>query len=533
MINKVVIVGGGSAGWMTAATIKTVFPEKDVVVIESPDTPTVGVGESTLGFINRWFSLIGINKEDFMKDCDASYKLSIKFTDFYKKDYGSFHYPFGSPTFDLDDVAGGSEDWFIKKNLYPDTPLSDYVDTYYPVMQLVNSNKFTDKTIGYFNPQKDAAVHFDAALFGVWLKNNFCIPKGVELIEDSVSSFTMGENGINELHLNSGISISADLFIDCTGFKSLLLGNYLKEDFIDYSDMLPNNRAWATRIPYTDKEKELEPFTSCTAISNGWVWNIPSWNRVGTGYVYSDKYISPEDALNEFKSYLRSDKMTVPDSDRDVDSFEYKDIKMRVGIHKRTWVKNVVAIGLSAGFIEPLESSGLFTVHEFLISLCQTLERDEISQWDKDIYNYNCFQQFNAFADFVALHYALSVREDSKYWKDIKNKTFYPDMVQDNFTNHRTPIDFSVRKFYTNNWSDRSMYNGASMGLNCVATGMNYPIATAVSSYLKYSQNGIDLKSVIDSRVEQYDIRKKEWEQVASESNSLMSYLSERIYNEN
>jgi tryptophan halogenase len=225
--------------------------------------------------------------------------------------------------------------------------------------------------------------------------------------------------------------------------------------------------------------------------------------------------------------------MTVPDSDRDVDSFEYKDIKMRVGIHKRTWVKNVVAIGLSAGFIEPLESSGLFTVHEFLISLCQTLERDEISQWDKDIYNYNCFQQFNAFADFVALHYALSVREDSKYWKDIKNKTFYPDMVQDNFTNHRTPIDFSVRKFYTNNWSDRSMYNGASMGLNCVATGMNYPIATAVSSYLKYSQNGIDLKSVIDSRVEQYDIRKKEWEQVASESNSLMSYLSERIYNEN
>jgi tryptophan halogenase len=133
--------------------------------------------------------------------------------------------------------------------------------------------------------------------------------------------------------------------------------------------MLPNNSAWATRIPYTDKEKEMEPYTNCTAINNGWVWNIPSWERIGTGYVFSDNHVSKEEALEEFKQHLKSDKMTVHNPDRDVESFEYKLIKFRVGIHERTFVKNVVAIGLSAGFIEPLESSGLFSVHEFLKEL--------------------------------------------------------------------------------------------------------------------------------------------------------------------
>lgn len=532
MINKIVIVGGGSAGWMSAATLKKVFPEKEIVVIESPDINTVGVGESTLGFINRWLYLIGIKKEDFMAECDATYKLSIKFTDFYKKDYGSFHYPFGLPIFDTQQLIGGSEEWFIKKMIYPETPLTDYVDSYYPSMSLVNSNKFADKIGNYFNAKDDAAVHFDAAKFGVWLKNNFCLKNEVILKENTVKDIIVNDNGIDYLILDNEEKIYADLFIDCTGFKSLLIEKTLKEDFIDYSDLLPNNRAWATRIPYTDKQKELEPFTSCTAISNGWVWNIPSWERIGTGYVYSDKYLDPESALIEFKEYLRSNKMTVHDPNRDVESFDYKDIKMKVGIHRRTWVKNVVAIGLSAGFIEPLESSGLFTVHEFLILLCQSLEREEISQWDRDAYNHNCFQQFNSFADFVALHYALSVRDDSKYWKHVKEKTFYPTIINSKFIENTTPVDLAIRKFHTNNWSDRNMYNGASVGLNCLATGMNYPISTATSAYLKYSRFGIDLKSVADEFIKINNNIKKEWQELISNAPSLLDYLSKEIYSE-
>ena len=142
------------------------------------------------------------------------------------------------------------------------------------------------------------------------------------------------------------------MYIDCTGFKSLLLDKTLKEPFESYADLLPNDSAWATKLNYKNKEKELVSYTNCTAIENGWVWNIPLWSRIGTGYVYSSKFVDDETALKQFKKHLNNEDI------------EAHNIKMRVGIHNRLWVKNVVAIGLSAGFIEPLESNGLFTVHE-------------------------------------------------------------------------------------------------------------------------------------------------------------------------
>jgi tryptophan halogenase len=535
--DKIVVVGGGSAGWMSAATLCSVFPEKEVIVIESKSSPTVGVGESTLAFLNDWLYLIGIKKEEFMSECDATYKLSIKFTDFLEKDSGSFHYPFGYPVYEPDGIFGGTEKWYIKKLLFPDTEISDYANTYYFAMNLINNNKFErvvkDNNLTIFDAEKDATVHFDATLFGIWLKNKFCLPRGVKVINADIIDFSQSEDGIEFLFLDNGEKISADLFVDCTGFKSLLLGKFLGEEFIDYSDLLPNNRAWATRIPYTDKEKELEPFTSCTAISNGWVWNIPSWERIGTGYVYSDKYVSKEDALKEFKEYLKSDKMTISDPNRDVESFEYKDIPMRVGIHKRTWVKNVVAIGLSAGFIEPLESSGLYTVHQFLMSLCQVLERNKISQWDIDSYNMINFQQFNQFADFVVMHYGLSLRDDTKYWKDVSNKTFYPDIINEGFTNHRTPVDLAVRKFHSHSWSELDSRNGASAGLNCVATGLNYFPLTATAAYLKYSKNNIDLMEEAKVYIEKTENLKNKWKDLVKDSRSFYDYLKEEIYNEN
>ena len=181
--------------------------------------------------------------------------------------------------------------------------------------------------------------------------------------------------------------------------------------------MLPNNSAWATRIPYTNKKKELNLYTNCTAYNNGWIWNIPLWSRMGTGYVYSDKFISDDDALKEFKTYLGK---------RDLD---FKKIKMRVGIQKRLWVKNVVAIGLSAGFIEPLESNGLYSVHEFLFHLSRTLRRDVVTQYEKDAFSFACKHAFYVFAEFVAMHYALSQRTDTPYWKANFNKTWDDGVV--------------------------------------------------------------------------------------------------------
>jgi len=356
-VDKVVIVGGGSAGWMTAATFIKFFPDKKIVVIESPDTPTVGVGESTLGQLRTWTNLLEIDESDFMKHTNASYKLSIKFTDFYEKDAGGFHYPFGQPYFEKDSW----DDWFVKKAIHQDTPVQDFCRTFWPAMSLIENNKFNPNISGMFEdfrPDRDVAYHFDAALFGKWLREQYCIPRGVEHIPATVTEIKTGEKGIEYLVLDGGDRVEADLFIDCTGWRSLLLGDALNEPFDSYSDLLPNNRAWATQIPYTDKEKELEPYTNGTAIENGWVWNIPLWSRIGTGYVYSDKFVEPEVALEQFKKHLNSDKMTVPNKNRVTDDLTFKDVKMRVGIHQRTWVKNVCAIGLSAGFIEPLESNG-------------------------------------------------------------------------------------------------------------------------------------------------------------------------------
>jgi len=525
-INKVVIVGGGSAGWMSAASFIKAFPNKEIIVIESPDYATVGVGESTLGGIKRWTNWIGIDEKDFMPYTDAVYKMSIKFTDFYEKDAGGFHYPFGLPF--LDETINGLNDWYVKKAKFPETPVSDYAKCFFPALTLVEQNKISFNESGRlnnFNFKKDVAYHFDATKFGLWLKERYCIPRGVKVISDTVIDIVKNEDGIKDLIISSGEKINGDLFIDCTGWKSLLLAQALEEPFDDFSHMLPNNRAWATRIPYTDIEKEMEPFTNCTAISNGWVWNIPSWERIGTGYVYSDKYISPEDALQEFKDYLKSEKMTVFDPNRDVDSFEYKDIKFRVGIHKRTWVKNVVAIGLSAGFIEPLESNGLFTVHEFLTKLIKSLNRETISQWDRDAYNMTTRNLYLTFKEFVAMHYALSNRDDSEYWKDINKKEFQPMVANCTPHQHLGFAELAERKINISRYEPNA-------GINCIATGMNYfPVDSNLIEDWAFFDN-IDYYEQTKSVFYKWDVLKSIWQQEADTSPTMYQYLKENIYND-
>ena len=437
---KILIVGGGSAGWMTAATLESQFPNYKISLIESKNISTVGVGESTLGQITDWMRLLKIKDKDFIKHVDGSYKLSIKFTDFYKKGE-AFHYPFGIPP--TQDTRAGTNDWWFKKMLNSETPYSDYADCTYPLqMAYVNQNKFDIN-------QVTRAYHFDATKFGLWLKNNYC--KKIKHIIDDVVSIEQDKNGITSLNNK----YKADLYIDCTGFKSLLLDKTLKEPFESYSDMLPNDSAWATKIQYKNKEKELVPYTNCTAIENGWVWNIPLWSRIGTGYVYSSKFVDDVTALKEFKKHLGQEDL------------EFKNIKMRVGIHNRLWVKNVVAIGLSSGFIEPLESNGLFSVHEFLICLLKNLQREKISQWDRDNFNYQCKHMFKNFAEFVGLHYALSHRNDTEYWKHCGNKCWDETLI------NLKPVDNigfknSVqRRTFENRFDDVA-------GLHCIAAGMHW-----------------------------------------------------------
>jgi len=518
-INKIVIVGGGSAGWMTASTLIQRLRNREIILIEDPNTPTVGVGESTLGFINEWLRLLGIKDTDFMKECNATYKMSISFTDFYKKGAGTFHYPFGG--IDTTSNKYGKNDWYLKKFLYPDTPVSDYADCVYPIMSLVNANRMTtEPVVPCYRFTNDVAFHFDAAKFGAWLRDKYAVPKGVKHVRGKVIDIATGEEGIKKLVLDNGHEIYADLFIDCTGFRSILLGGAMGEEFVSYSDILPNNSAWAAQVPYTDKKKQIVPYTDCHAIGNGWVWRIPLWSRLGMGYVYSDKYIDDDAALQEFKDHLSEYNLLREDQ-------HFHKIKFKAGIYERMWVKNVAAIGLSAGFIEPLESNGLYSVHMFLVRLLRAMDRDNdehmVSEFDRNSYNWACRTMFDSFAQFVAMHYSMSHRDDTEYWRDVGRRNYcdVKDSLHKGISRNESFINSYECKFKFAQLNDD--------GINAIATGLHY-FPTDMHNIHCMTDVGVNLAEEFEGIVKKLDIKKDIWDHMASKCQTVYDFLKERIY---
>ena len=539
MYKKIIVVGGGTAGWMTAATLIRFFSKTDITVIASPDEPIIGVGESTLGQINNWLRMLDIKDEDFMKECGATYKLSIRFENFYRLGDGGFHYPFGDPC--LRGTKAELNDWYFKTILEPQTHRMDYAESFYPSMALVTQNRLTEKDIfgKDWSLANDAAYHFDAIKFGQWLKNKYCLPKGVKYIAEHINTIEQDDEGIKSLNHKH----KADLFIDCTGFKSILLGGALKEPFKKY-DYLPNNRAWAVQIPYRNRTNQFVPYTNCTAIQNGWVWYVPLWHRIGTGYVYSTKYISDEEALEEFKYYLGHptfmyypirDPFAHKDKGKDggtrwdprwPDKFTFKHIKFEGGYRERSWVKNVCAIGLAAGFVEPLEGNGLFTVHENLHVLLRCLGRekceDPVSQYIRDGYNYAVLRQLTIFAEFVGLHFALSTRTDTPYWRDIKKRTFPFDK-----TNYATSSDFqrsAVCKFELNRYPPYG-------GLHCISTGMGWD-ATDLPTLMNknFINTKKEFKKLWGKAVSHLNLRFIDWKIKARTCESSEEFTRKKIY---
>jgi hypothetical protein len=523
-VKSIVIVGGGSAGWMTAAILIKTFPEKNITLIESDSIPRVGVGESTYEGINTYLEYLGIDRESFFSYTNASIKLAIQFRNFYKESgEPDFIYPFGKP------VTTGTfkelEDWLIRKSLNKDLPVTDFAESYFPSAHLVKHNTLTENKDGLlpgFNQVLNTALHFDATLFANWLKEYYCIPRGVNHIVSTVENINQDNSGIKSLLLENKNEIIADLFIDCTGFQSLLLDKALNEEFISYTDVLPNTNAWATQIEYKDPSVEVENVTRCTALKNGWCWNIPLFSRLGAGYVYSDMFTTHEDALEEFKLYLASE-LKIPRTSDEIEKLEIRNIKMRVGIHKRTWVKNVVAIGLSAGFIEPLESNGLFTVHEFLFHLIKSLQREKISQWDRDVYNDATKKTYDKFVEFIRLHYALSIRDDSEYWKFNLNRKFDFSKTDDQYESH-----LSITKELKMNKSWSPTYGGISW----ITAGMNYFLIDSQSIKISEIKEGKTNNFRISSAFTSLDNKKTLWNSYALECENSYQYLKRKYHSE-
>tara|TARA_B100000073_G_scaffold65470_1_gene48471 strand:- start:807 stop:2357 length:1551 start_codon:yes stop_codon:yes gene_type:complete len=416
MIRNVVIVGGGSAGWMTAAAFERLLPEYNVTLIESPDIPVIGVGESTLGHINSYMHILGLKDEEWMKECCATYKVGIRFTNFYKNDGTYWDYPFVDPSDTAMPVGVKTMNWLEDK--YPDK----YRHPNW-FARAVNGNTWLmeynrldpDERWGVFD--RDYSYHLDAIKFGHWLRKNVChnvthIKASVLMKESHVT-----DKGIQSLRLNNGDDIFADLFVDCTGFTSLLLEQMLGVEHKSFNDILPNNNAIACRLNHVD----VQNFTNGTGLKNGWVWNVPLWNRTGTGYVWSDKFTDKESAEQEFRDHIEETHGITPGN------YQLKHIKIKNGKHAKAWHKNVVAVGLSYGFVEPLESTGLLTVHEQIRRIIELLQTRDgvVGSIDKSLLNNVADREMDGFADFVSWHYAFSMRRDSEYWRYVTEEIDY------------------------------------------------------------------------------------------------------------
>jgi len=529
-IKSILIVGGGSSGWMTAAAIAKRLPNIKLTLVESPNVPTIGVGESTIGHINQYMHLIGLEDSDWMPHCNATYKTSIKFVDFRenpKKHAHTFHYPFG--IFDVTDKPRGLMDWFLARAEDPTIDPKNFAEFFHDSILMTDANKMTcnqDFKIRGFDFKADTAYHMDATLFGNYLRDYICLPSGMTHILDNVVDANLHDDGrIHTIVTEKTGLLEADLYIDCTGFRSLLLEQKMKVPFISFGDTLLNDSAIATVIPYIDKEREMENYTSCTAIECGWVWNIPLWNRIGTGYVYSSKYATQEQAEVQFIKHLTSNRMLFPDAERAL-SAELRHIKIRHGVHTHAWEKNVVGIGLANGFIEPLESTGLMLTHEGITKMIATINmrNGHVTQFDVDLFNHAFREQIMGFKDFISQHYALSMRNDTAYWQAVSGEINYSSEMNDFIPSlYNSYIDLAIRKHRSR------LYTQDMSGIVYIAAGMGYnPLDLAHKKFLdeKYMEREGYAQEVYDTWLK----HKQEVMQVIEQLPTHYEYLKKHIH---
>lgn len=518
---KIVIVGGGSSGWIAASALIRYFPNWDITLVESKNIKTIGVGESTTVMMKHFINgSLGITDEEFLPGVDGIYKMAVKFTDFYRQGDGGFYYPFGQP--EINDLNGfGVEAWDIVKAFNPETPNQDFIESLFPTYELFNNNKINDNLlgeVGSYRPDVERGYHLDANKLGVWLRENYCLPKGVKHIWDDIVDVVSTDDGIESVILSDNTVLSADFFVDCSGFRSILLSKVMNPEFVDASHMLPNNRAWATPTQYKDKYKEMVPYTSSTALKNGWAWYTPIWSRVGNGYAYCDKFTSPEDALIEFKEYLMSDKTPLDLTKEEVDALPFFELKMQAGYYKENMVKNVAAIGLSGGFLEPLEGTGLYFVTEAALLLARTLERN--NQFARDSFNIYMENLYKEWIAGLSIFYAQTDREDSLYWKTIKNKSFFVenDSIYFNRYMERSMKDSVTYRGFFDIWS------AVSHGTGFFNRGQ-----VVIDRWQTWDSN-VDYKQMSEYYKDLFNQRKALWKSLGESSLNVYDYLKNKIY---
>ena len=411
----VVIVGGGTAGWMTAAALAKLLSQVcNVHLVESEEIGIVGVGEATLPHIRSFNERLGIDEAEFMARTRATFKLGIQFENWARIGDRYIH-PFG--VFGRGQGDLGFHQYWLR--MLHEGHAAGHLDDYSIACTMARSGRFA---LPSEDPRKIAstfnyAYQFDATLFAPFLRS-IAEQLGARRTEGRIVDVELDEsNGnVRAVVLASGDRIAGDLFIDCSGFVSLLVGKTLAEPFQDWSKWLPCDRAVAMPCK---TETAVTPYTSAIAMDAGWRWRIPLQHRTGNGYVHSSAFIDEQDAMDALVSAVEGDRLAEP-----------RILRFKAGRLERSWVKNCVAIGLSGGFLEPLESTSIYLIQAAITALVELFPEKEIAPSDRDEFNRIVDLEYDRVRDFLILHYHATERSDTPFWDYVRTMEI-PDSLSE------------------------------------------------------------------------------------------------------
>ncbi len=414
-ISRICVLGGGTAGWMTAAALSNKFKDLglEIELIESDQIGTVGVGEATLPHIRFFNQALGIDEKDFMRATRATFKLGIEFCDWGKLG-DSYIHPFGDYGIPLNGIDF-HQHWLRLKSLGDAPRLDEYS---YPIIAAEQGRfHLPGEDTNIIGSNFGYAYQFDSSQYAVLLRK-YAESKGVLRTEGKVidANFEPETGNIGSVKLEDGREVSADLFIDCSGFRGVLIEQKLETGYDDWSHWLPCNRAVA--IP-CEAQGELLPYTRATARKAGWQWRIPLQHRTGNGHVYWNEFISDDEATHQLMSTLEGKPLADP-----------KQLYFKTGRRRKFWNKNVVSIGLSGGFLEPLESTSIHLIQEGVTALIELFPDADLSALNAEEYNERMGLNFDRVRDFLLLHYIATQRDDSEMWRYFQIMQL-PDSLQD------------------------------------------------------------------------------------------------------
>jgi tryptophan halogenase len=442
-VKNIIIFGGGTSGWLTAAyLVKNLKNSPNIILIENKELGPIGVGEGTQPATSRFLYDAGIMPKTWMKPSKASFKLGVELIGWNDEPYFVDN-DYIENTLISHDLR--TPDYFIDK------PAKEFFD-WLPAYRLAKENKspkLGGYDIGYASSgiRDFGAVHFSALEIVSSIRD--IIFDKIYYFDTKIVDVQTNENGIVSLQDEQGRIHSADLYIDCSGFKSLLLEDALGVKFNSVEDILPCNRAVAMPTNFTDTAKECHPYTKSTTMKAGWRWTIPTYERIGNGYVYSDKFITPEEAEEELRQVLGEFDAPV------------RHLKMRCGTHDQIAYKNVLAVGLSAGFVEPLEATGItFTTKIVEAFVAQINQAGGVwGDTSKKSLNASYKTMTTEILAFVWAHYHFSKRSDTDFWKAIRKQTIddAPEDIRKVFANfvpalHNSPYLDKTSGFHIGHW---------------------------------------------------------------------------------